>query len=213
REFPQIDVIMGGHTHHLLRTGEEVNQTLITAAGKHCSFVGEVIITYDHHLESIVKKEAYTSDITNLEDDEETVQLLDHLWEQSNTILHEQVIYTEEPIEVDWYQSVPIMEALTEKVRKKTNADCAMLNAGLLIEGFKKGPITYGDVHHACPHPINPCVVALTGDELTEVIRASLTQAFMDIQLKGFGFRGKDIGMMVITHIVVDIDDMCFDVL
>src|SRR5699024_6604014 len=71
REFPQIDVIMGGHTHHLLRTGEEVNQTLITAAGKHCSFVGEVIITYDHHLESIVTKEAYTSDITHLEDDEE----------------------------------------------------------------------------------------------------------------------------------------------
>src|SRR5699024_3226694 len=117
------------------------------------------------------------------------------------------VIYTEEPIEVDWYQSVPIMEALTEKVRKKTNADCAMLNAGLLIEGFKKGPITYGDVHHACPHPINPCVVALTGDELTEVIRASLTQAFMDIQLKGFGFRGKVIGRMVFSNLEVDIGE------
>src|SRR5699024_5560703 len=106
---------------------------------------------------------------------------------------------------VDWYKSVPIMEALTEKVRLKTEADCAMLNAGLLIEGFDAGTITYKDVHHACPHPINPCVVTLTGDELTEVIRASLSQAFMGLELKGFGFRGKVIGRMVFANLEVDI--------
>src|SRR5690625_2792328 len=46
--FPEIDVIIGGHTHHLIRTGELVGNTLITAAGKHCTHVGEVTITYDH---------------------------------------------------------------------------------------------------------------------------------------------------------------------
>src|SRR5690625_4363188 len=42
KTFPQIDVIIGGHTHHLLRTGEMVQDTLLTAAGKHCTYVGEV---------------------------------------------------------------------------------------------------------------------------------------------------------------------------
>src|SRR5699024_2011139 len=39
RRFNDIDVIIGGHTHHLLRTGEEINNTIITAAGKQCAFV------------------------------------------------------------------------------------------------------------------------------------------------------------------------------
>src|SRR5699024_5302201 len=125
------------------------------------------------------------------------------LQKRSNPILDKQIIYTEDPIKVDWYESVSIMEALTEKVRLKTNADCAMLNAGLLLEGFEAWTITYKDVHHACPHPINPCVVTLTGDELTEVVRASLSQAFMDIELKWFGFRGKVIGRMIFANLQV----------
>src|SRR5699024_8031715 len=46
KHFPDIDVIIGGHTHHLLRSGEMVNHTLLTAAGKQCAYVGEVSITF-----------------------------------------------------------------------------------------------------------------------------------------------------------------------
>src|SRR5699024_7373587 len=99
------------------------------------------------------------------------------------------------------------MEALTNKVREITEADCAMLNAGLLVEGFDSGVITYRDVHQACPHPINPCVVTLTGDELIEVVRASLSKSFMEIQLKGFGFRGKVIGRMVFSNLDIKIGE------
>src|SRR5699024_5416155 len=45
--FPEIDVIIGGHTHHLFRTGQIVHETLLTAAGKLCNFVGEVTFTWD----------------------------------------------------------------------------------------------------------------------------------------------------------------------
>src|SRR5699024_2058395 len=37
KHFSDIDVIIGGHTHHLLRTGEKVANTLLTAAGKQCA--------------------------------------------------------------------------------------------------------------------------------------------------------------------------------
>src|SRR5699024_7887484 len=47
RQFPEVDVIIGGHTHHLLRSGEVVEKTLLTAAGKTCAHVGEVKITFD----------------------------------------------------------------------------------------------------------------------------------------------------------------------
>ncbi len=78
-----------------------------------------------------------------------------------------------------------------------------MLNAGILMDHFPTGNITYRDVHRICPHPINPCVVTLTGDELQEVVRVSLTENFMNFQLKGFGFRGKVIGRMVFDNLEV----------
>src|SRR5699024_3644254 len=95
------------------------------------------------------------------------------------------------------------MKQLTDTMRSWTNADCAMLNAGLLLDYFPAGDVTYSDIHSACPHPINPCVVKLGGDELVEVIRASLTKDFMELKLKGFGFRGEVIGRMIFSGLDV----------
>jgi 2',3'-cyclic-nucleotide 2'-phosphodiesterase (5'-nucleotidase family) len=202
--FPEIDVIIGGHTHHLLRTGQVVNQTLLTAAGKHCGFVGEVTLTWNHATNQLESKEAHTTEITHLPKDQETVQHLFHLQTEADEKLKHVIIDTKNRIDVDWYRETPIMKALTEKVRAWTNAEIAMLNAGLLVSDFPIGVITYKDVHAVCPHPINPCVVTLTGEELTEVVRASLTQEFMDIKLKGFGFRGKVLGRMVFAGLDIE---------
>ena len=40
RDYPEIDLIIGGHTHHLLKNGEEIGNTLLTAAGKHVQYIG-----------------------------------------------------------------------------------------------------------------------------------------------------------------------------
>lgn len=104
RRFEAIDVIIGGHTHHLLRTGEFVNNTVITAAGKHCSFAGEVILTWDHARQELVKKEAYTTDITHLAKDMQTEQRLFELEERADEILAEKVVHITSPIEIRWFK-------------------------------------------------------------------------------------------------------------
>src|SRR5690625_829701 len=203
RRFPDIDVIIGGHTHHLLRTGEELNNTTITAAGKYCSYVGEVILTWDHSLGKLVNKEAYAIDITHLPKDLGTEQHLLSLSKEAAQHLDKTIVHLKEPIEIKWFHHSDIMKQLTDTMRSWTNADCAMLNAGLLLDYFPAGDVTYSDIHSACPHPINPCVVKLGGDELVEVIRASLTKDFMELKLKGFGFRGEVIGRMIFSGLDV----------
>lgn len=203
KRFPEIDVIIGGHTHHLFRTGEFVNETLLTAAGKHCVFVGGVALTWDHENHCVLNKDAYVHAVSDFPKDLSTAQRLQELQEEADFILHKKIVHTENPIEVHWFKETPIMKQLTEKMRTWTDADCAMLNAGLLIEGFSAGDITYKDVHHTCPHPINPCVVSLTGRELTEVVRASLSKSLMELELKGFGFRGEVIGRMIFANLDV----------
>ncbi|GGA76804.1 bifunctional metallophosphatase/5'-nucleotidase [Ornithinibacillus halotolerans] len=204
RGFSEIDVIIGGHTHHLLRTGEEVNQAIITAGGKHCNYVGEVILTWDHNERKLVKKEAYTTEISNYPNDNYTLELLQELQKKSNHVLGTSIVTIDKPIKVDWYKHSTIMQQLTDFITQEEQADCGMFNTGLLLEGFEKGEITYGDVHRICPHPINPCIVELTGAELIEVIRVSLTKEFMEFELKGLGFRGKVLGKMVFSRIDVE---------
>lgn len=204
RRYDEIDVIIGGHTHHLLRTGEMVNDTIITAAGKHCAFVGEVILTWDPVSQKLVNKEAYTTDITHRAKDLQTEQKLNDLIVQSDKVLEENVVTLGEIIEVSWFKDTPIMEKLTETLRTWTKADCAMLNAGVLLDRFEVGDVSLGDIHRICPHPINPCVVALKGDELMEVIRASFTKEFTELKLKGFGFRGEVLGRMIYAGVEVE---------
>ncbi|WP_373893230.1 bifunctional UDP-sugar hydrolase/5'-nucleotidase [Virgibacillus sp. CBA3643] len=206
RRFEAIDVIIGGHTHHLLRTGEFVNNTVITAAGKHCSFAGEVILTWDHARQELVKKEAYTTDITHLAKDMQTEQRLFELEERADEILAEKVVHITSPIEIRWFKDTKIMQELTNTLKDWTKADCAMLNSGLLLDQLPKGDVTYKDIHRICPHPINPVVVELSGDELLEMIRGAFTKDFMELKLNGFGFRGEVLGRMLFSGLDVETD-------
>lgn len=204
RRYDAVDVIIGGHTHHLFRSGEYVNNAVITAAGKHCAYIGEVILTWDHEQRKLVKKEAYTTDITHLEKDAVTEQTLHAMQKEADSLLGETVVHIDSPMEVNWYEDTPIMQELTNTVKEWTKADAAMLNNGLLLDSIPAGIVTFKDIHRICPHPINPVVVDLKGNELMEVIRASLTKEFMQRELKGFGFRGKVLGRMMFAGLDVE---------
>ncbi|CDO03073.1 trifunctional nucleotide phosphoesterase protein YfkN precursor [Oceanobacillus picturae] len=203
RRFEDIDVIIGGHTHHLLRTGEHINNAVITAAGKHCSFIGEVILTWDHDNGKLISKEAYATDISRQPKDLQTEQKLQLLTEKADSILGETVVHLEKSIDVQWFKHTKIMQELTETIKNWTSADIAMLNSGLLLDQLPAGDISYGDIHRVCPHPINACVVEVTGNELTEVVRACFKKDFTELKLKGFGFRGEVLGRMVFAGLHV----------
>ena len=184
--------------------GEDVNESLLTAAGKNCYHVGEVTLVWDHALKELVDKQAVAEEVTELPKDLATEQRLLELKDEADVILNKRIIYTEEPIKARWYKSTEIMERLTERIRTWTQADIGMLNAGLLISGFSKGDITSRDVHKTCPHPINICTVRLTGDELWNVVNDAFSSQLIELKLKGFGFRGEVIGRMVFANLNVE---------
>lgn len=206
KRYPEIDVIIGGHTHHLLRTGKYVNNTVLTAGGKHCEFAGHVILEWDHHENKLTNKEAYTIDTTHLEDDSETYELLEQLEREAEQKLGETVACIKEPIEAKWFEDTKVMQELTNTLKQWTNAEAAMLNAGLILDHLPAGNVTYKDIHHICPHPINPVIIELSGNELIEVARVSFTDEFTKMKLKGFGFRGKLLGRMLFAGLKVETD-------
>lgn len=204
KKYSDIDVIIGGHTHHLLHKEEVINDTIITAAGKNCPCIGEVYLVFDLDKKALVRKSAQTVNIMKVPKDLRTKQDLIKLRDKAEEILGETVIQIKEPLEVNWFKNTPLIQKLTDTMLDWTKADCAMLNAGLLIDRFEEGEITYKDIHRICPHPINPVVVELTGAELLTVIHDSFRKDFIELQLTGFGFRGEVIGRMVFSGLKVE---------
>lgn len=195
--IPEIDIILGGHTHHLLPEGKRINGTLLCGAGKYGKFVGVVKLEIE---ESDRTYEALAT-VVNVESVPDSVQMqrtLSLLEKQSLEKLEaEQVAELKEDLPLQWFSPSPFAKLLASALKEWCDAEIGMVNAGVLLEPLSKGMVTKKDLHRICPHPINPCKVQLRGAELKEIILQANTERMKYLEFKGFGFRGKVMGQMV----------------
>ncbi|KHF41139.1 bifunctional metallophosphatase/5'-nucleotidase [Halalkalibacter okhensis] len=203
-QFPGIDVILGAHTHHVLPSGLYINETLIAQAGKNGAFLGRVDIQFDRKTQSIYRKEAVLLDVKNQDTDPKTDDLLKEMKDKAHFLLNEPITTLPQALPVKWQEHTDICQMLCDAVTEWCGEKVGMLNAGVLLDSLEKGIVTKGDIHRICPHPINPCVVTLTGEALETTIKRSLTSELTHLELKGFGFRGKVLGKMLFTGIEID---------
>lgn len=201
-QFP-IDAIIGGHTHHLYKQGQIINDTIIVAVGKHGHYYGEINLKVDRKNKKVISKNGQAIKVKEKED-QATVALLDGLSQKADKYLFETVTVLEERLENDSFKETPLMKRFVETLQQWTKADCAMLNAGVLLNGFDAGPVHKIDILKSCPHPMNPCTMILKGDQLVELVRMVEKSQFINSELKGLGFRGKHIGKMVYSNITID---------
>ena len=90
---------------------------------------------------------------------------------------------------------------LAESVYEFTHADCAIVNAGLIVNSIEADEVTEYDIHRMLPHPINLVRVRLTGDELIQVIKKSQKQEYIYEHAQGLGFRGDIFGGYILYNI------------
>ncbi|MEH6944433.1 bifunctional metallophosphatase/5'-nucleotidase [Bacillus sp. JJ722] len=202
-EIPELNLIFGGHTHHILHEGKYVNDTLLCGAGKWGTYVGHVEITVDKN-KKILQSEArlYNMNEQNLVQGEKEFGA--KLYKEGKEKMTQQVCQLPDKLVVDWFKETPLVELLCRTLKEWCDADCAFLNAGLLLDELDAGPVTLYDLHRICPHPINPCVIEIKGSELKEVIIQSTDPTWPHMQIKGFGFRGNVLGTMVYSDITMN---------
>ncbi|MGC4378746.1 bifunctional UDP-sugar hydrolase/5'-nucleotidase [Fictibacillus sp. Mic-4] len=203
QEVEGIDMILGAHTHHELKKGLIINKTFIAQTGKYGNNLGSIKVDYHPLTKNIIHIEADLIPANTLEPDEGTSELIMSLEKKGRDLLNKEIAYLQEPLTISWETPSPFAKLLAETLKEWCKTKLAMVNSGVLLEGLPAGPVTKGDLHRICPHPINPCIIRLKGNELKEVIGHSLTDEMIHLQLKGLGFRGKVIGCMVFSGIDV----------
>ncbi|MGM0845834.1 MAG: bifunctional metallophosphatase/5'-nucleotidase [Bacillota bacterium] len=200
-KFPEIDIILGAHTHHIFHEGKEINGTLLGAAGKHGHYVGHIILEFDTEQQMFLSRRAqlYVQDELPAPQGEE--QQINGWHHEGQKLLNETVVVLEGDLEAEWFRPSKLPQMLSDSLLQWCEADCAFLNAGLVLEGLPKGKVSKYDIHRILPHPINPCVIDLTGSELKEVIKATRDEELHHLQVKGLGFRGKVMGIFAYSSI------------
>lgn len=193
QEIPEIDLILGSHTHHYFENGEVNNGVLMAAAGKYGHFLGEVTLEIENN--SIIKKEAILHPIDGLPEVET------HFDEEGKMLLNDSVI--DQPISLPRRTDTITQTAhiLAESIFEFTNADCTIINAGLIVNGIDAERLTEYDIHQMLPHPINAVRIRLSGLELKNIIIKSQKQEYLNEHAQGLGFRGNIFGGYILYNL------------
>ncbi|RYL95674.1 bifunctional metallophosphatase/5'-nucleotidase [Sporolactobacillus sp. THM7-4] len=200
KELDGIDVIIGSHTHDVLQQGLLIHSTLIAQAGKFGRYAGHIVIEFDEKTRRVLHKGAELVALRG-NPDPDSEREIEVLEKKGIANMQQIVASLDHAMPVSWYGDSEITRLMADALRKWCDADIGLVNAGVILEGLNPGPVTKYQIHHICPHPINPCKVNLTGREIIEMINIGLKKEFQTYQLKGFGFRGKVLGKLVFSHL------------
>ncbi|WP_170008072.1 bifunctional metallophosphatase/5'-nucleotidase [Bacillus fonticola] len=188
---PAIDVILGAHTHHVLPQGKRVGDVLLACAGKWGQWVGHVSLSWGKEAGIVLSKEARLSDTSLLPN--KTPQLAKTLVKDGIKRLESSVIN----ILATDLKKDQVSNWLCEYIHHWSGADVTFINEGVILHDFPQGSVTLATLHQACPHPINVCTIKTSGEELLEVLREVKKDRWHNLEIKGLGFRGKEMGHLV----------------
>jgi len=208
QEISGIDLILGGHTHHVITEPHVFGNTHVCAAGKFGQYIGEVEIEYlaEHEAIQIVNIKGRLIETDELPVDEEVSRILKNNADQAKLVLSQEIVHLDEDLALGWYDESPLGNLLASGLRRWTSAEIGIVNAGQLLSGLSKGKVTRGDLLEICPGPINPCIYSLHGHELREALEQSLMTEFTYKEIRGFGFRGEVLGSLCIDGLTVEYD-------
>jgi 2',3'-cyclic-nucleotide 2'-phosphodiesterase (5'-nucleotidase family) len=206
QSFPEIDVILGSHTHHLFEHGEMQNGVLLAAAGKHGQYVGEVQVVLDDSRQIISKTAKTYATSAMLEIAEDQSEIAGYL-AKGHQLLQAQVV-AEIPYDLDQQISGahPFIKTALEAVKERANSSAAILSSGLFLADIKAGLVNQDELHTSLPHPMHLIKVTLPGKEIKRLIlemerNRNFLRHYHQI---GMGFRGKIFGEICYSGIEFD---------
>lgn len=206
KRFPQVTVIIGSHTHHLLPHGEQDHHSLLAAAGKFGRYVGkiELTVTADHTVELATASVVETATLPEQPADQAEI---DGLQELGESILSEQRV-ADLPVamEADPIGQPRLVREGLHAIAEYAGTQAAVLNAGLFLEDLPRGVVNQRQLHDLLPHNMHVMTVTLNGYDLWRLVQEfELMRLFLRrFPQKGMGFRGKIFGELNYLGIAYD---------
>ena len=197
KRFPEISIIIGGHTHHLLKTGKLVNQTLLTAAEKWGHYVG--VITFNVDGKHVSNRQAEVVKVSELASQPEDKDWIEEIDQQGHTMLADQKIADlPKPLTTSLESDNSMIEVGLKALESYTKTEAAILNTGLFLKDLPKGIVDMNQIQQVLPHNIHAMKTTFWGFDLVRLIKEmeKNKKFLIHFEQKGMGFRGKYFGLL-----------------
>jgi len=206
KKHPEIDVIIGAHTHHLFPKGEMDNGVLLAAAGKYGQHVGTINLELDDK-KHVTTKSAFTVKTATLEEEPADKAWIQHQFDKGESLLDaKKVARLPESLSADYQADNSVMQEALTAVKDFAKTDVAVLSSGLFLEDLPKGIVTEKNLHDTLPHAIHVMKTTMKGADVWHlVMEMEKNRLFLRNHMqKGMGFRGKIFGELVYRGIEID---------
>lgn len=173
KEFPAIDIIVGGHSHTQLLYPIKKNNTIVVQAGSRGAFLGKLDIDIDVQGDSILNFSGKLIETLsqNIHPDSNIAQKVAAMEIEVNAALGE-VIGT---LETNWERRAGKNESNignweADVIRKVCRTDIAFINAGGIRKDLRAGPITLRDIWEINPFGNTLQTFSVHGDTLKKMM-------------------------------------------
>ncbi|WP_201008768.1 bifunctional metallophosphatase/5'-nucleotidase [Paenibacillus glycanilyticus] len=204
-KIPGIDLIMGGHTHHLLEEPLVIGGTSICAAGKYGEQIGRVELELDESAERPIIRAACVP-MAAYAEHPAAAAIIGGYREAGERRLSRVIARLDAPLPALPERESPLGNLLAAGLRRHADAEIGIVNTGQLLGGLQQGDVTEGQLHALCPSPINPCRLLLSGANIRAALEEALLPSFTGMPIKGYGFRGEVLGTLAIDGMEVEYD-------
>ncbi|EOL30290.1 Ser/Thr phosphatase family protein [Enterococcus faecalis] len=194
--YPEIQVILGSHTHHLFKDGEKINHVQLAAAGKYGQYIGEVHLFVDADTKQVTSY-AKTIETASLEEQATYAkEIAGYLTEGHRLLQAQQIAQIPETLSTDLRQPHAFITVALKALKEAGQTEAAVLNNGLFLADLPEGIINADQLHEALPHPMHLIKVTLKGSDMSRLIREmeKSRQFLRKFPIRGMGFRGKIFG-------------------
>lgn len=225
-----IDIIVGGHSHSKVTPPVVVNEetdnpTVIVQAGQYAENLGTLEVTFDPD-GKVIDQKGELQPIKEVEGDPELLEILKPYKEKVDELNNSEIgAVAEKDLENPRQEGgkpgdsvraneTPLGNLVTDAMLAKAQTKypdtvIAMQNGGGIREAIAKGPITSGEVIAVLPFGNNPVIVDLSGQEIVDLLEASVRNAPLEnggfLHVSGLKFyydSTKEVGQRVVKVLV-----------
>ena len=183
REMPQLDMIIGGHSHTLIDTAMIINGVMITQAGSNLKFVGKATLIVENG--RVVSRKDEIIPLAKISGSNQQIQ---KIIDQYNSNRELKRVIATTPHGIEGYDELGSM--MTDALVNQAKTDFAFLNrGGIRISSLAAGDIKLNDIYKLDPFGNQVVVYNMDAKEIQSLIcNAFSREKRIDLEVSGMTY-------------------------
>ena len=162
--FPDVQLIIGGHSHSELPEPRFVGKTMIVRTGNQLRFVGRLDLTFSH--KALTRMTDRLIPVKSVQPDPQIRALLSPYEKEVAEEMRQVVAEATADLMRSRREESPLSNLIADSFRKKAAVDVGLQNMGGIRADIRQGPITRGAIFEVLPFQNTVVTLKMTGAQL-----------------------------------------------